>query len=82
MLAGECCEAAVAGAVAEFAGLELDFDAAVEGGVGIGEEVGIVEVGEGGLFEAEWDGTEPVGDVLVPKVYSSGWVQPLLFEEV
>ena len=32
-------------------------------------------------YPDKWDGTEPVGDVLLPKVYSSGWVQPLLFEE-
>lgn len=33
-------------------------------------------------YPDKWDGTEPVGDVLLPKAYSSGWVQPLLFEKV
>lgn len=29
----------------------------------------------------KWDGTEPIGDVLVPKVYPDGSVQQLLFDD-
>lgn len=32
-------------------------------------------------YPEKWDGTEPIGDVLVPKVYPDGSVQQLLFDE-
>ena len=32
-------------------------------------------------YPDRWDGTEPIGDVMLPKVYSDGSVQNLLFED-
>jgi DNA sulfur modification protein DndC len=32
-------------------------------------------------YPEKWDGTEPIGDVLVPKVYPDGSVQQLLFDD-
>jgi DNA sulfur modification protein DndC len=32
-------------------------------------------------YPDKWDGTEPIGDVMLPKVYSDGSVQNLLFED-
>lgn len=46
------------------------------------EELGrIRELIAAKTYPDKWDGTEPLGDVLQPKIYSDGWVQPLLFEE-
>jgi DNA sulfur modification protein DndC len=41
----------------------------------------IYELIEQKTYPDKWDGTEPIGDVMLPKVYSDGSVQPLLFDE-
>ena len=35
-----------------------------------------------GLYPQRWDGTEPTGDILMPRHFSDGSVQPLLFESL
>jgi DNA sulfur modification protein DndC len=42
------------------------------------EHARIIEMIEANIWPQRWTGNEPRGDVLIPKIYSNGWVQDIL----